>query len=284
MRKVTIGSRMVGDGEPTFVIAEVGINHNGDMKLAEQLLREAKAAGADAAKLQTYTTEKRVQKDSPIFDILKRCELSFDQQRELFELGEELDLIVFSTPFDEESVSFLEDVGSPCIKIASFDVANEQLLVKAATSGRPVILSRGMATGEELDRAVAIFHENDTPHVLLHCVSSYPVGSPKDLNLSTISAMKQTYSCPIGFSDHSVGTMAAAVAVAAGAQIVEKHFTLADTVDAADYVLSADPTTLKTMIEEIRQVEEALGVPTFQPIEAERGAFQFRRFTKIQNG
>ena len=281
MRSVTIGSRRIGDGEPTFVVAEIGINHNGDMKLAEQLLHEAKTSGADAAKLQTYITEKRVRRDAAIFDILKRCELSFDQQKQLFDLGKDLGLMVFSTPFDDESVAFLEEVESPCIKIASFDVVNEKLLQRVSAARRPVIMSRGMSDRAELDTAVAILQHGNVPYVLLHCVSSYPISDHKYLNLSTISEMKQRYPCPVGFSDHSVGSKAAALAVAVGAQMVEKHFTLSSAEDAPDYALSADPETMKAMIQEIREVEEALGVPKFEALQVEQSTLQYRRPTKI---
>jgi sialic acid synthase SpsE len=278
-RRVGIGQRFIGDGAPVFVIAEVGINHNGDIGLAEQLIREAKVAGADAVKLQTYVTEKRVPSDSPVFDILKQCELSFDQQRELFQLGADLGVMVFSTPFDEESVAFLNEIGAPCMKVASFDVVNTKLLGHIAATGKPVIISRGMADSNELDLALQTLDSTGSPYVVLHCISAYPIHALSDLHLSTVPALKERYACPVGFSDHWVGPDAAVMAVAAGAQAIEKHFTLDTTMDGPDHVMSADPRTLRTMIEEIRRVEEAMGAPVFGSIEAEVGTLAARRPT-----
>ena len=274
---VNIGGRNVGNGAPTFVIAEVGINHNGEMKLAEQLLRAASAAGADAVKLQTYLTEKRVPADSPIFEILKRCELSFDQQRELFQLGTDLGLLTFSTPFDDESVAFLEEADVPAFKVASFDVVNLSLLEQVAATRKPVVLSRGMADAAELDRAVRMLDETGSPRVLLHCVSAYPVPAAGDLHLSTIGSLKERYGCPVGFSDHWAGPEAAVCAVAAGAEALEKHFTLDRDMDGPDHAISADPAMLQHIIERIRWTEEALGSPATGALEAEAGTVQYRR-------
>lgn len=264
-------------GKRVFIIAEVGINHNGDLHLARELLEKAKESGADAVKLQTYKTERRVQTGSPIFDLLKRCELSYDEQRQLFSLGRDLDLVVFSTPFDEEAVDFLQDEGVPLMKVASFDVVNGTLLEKIASTGRPVIMSRGMATLEELDRALKVFDEKGIPCALLHCVSAYPVQSVMDLNLSMIPFLRERYKRIIGYSDHTLGMEVAVWAVAAGALIVEKHFTLSTSMEGPDHALSADPKTMKEMVSSIRRVESALGEPVSGPVEAEKDILQYRR-------
>ncbi len=276
---IRFGDWSIGEGSPIFIVAEIGINHNGDMGIAERLLLEAREAGADAVKLQTYVTEKRVPKDSPIYGLLKECELSYRQQRELFKLGRDLGLCVFSTPFDEEAVDFLAQESAPLFKVASFDVVNKRLLEKIAAMQRPVILSRGMATRQELDMAVKIVDRRETPSVLLHCVSAYPVKSVEDLNLATIAHLKREYLRPVGYSDHTLGTEAPVWAVAAGALVIEKHFTLATTMKGPDHAISADPRTMKEMVTQIRRVERALGTPVQGPIEAEQGILQYRRPT-----
>lgn len=276
---LTLGERKVGDGSPVFVVAEVGINHNGSMEKARRLIDEAVSAGASAVKLQTYITEKRVAADSPIFGILKQCELSFDQQRELFSYAREKKMMLFSTPFDEESVTFLEEMDVPCYKVASFDIVNSSLLESVASKKRPVIVSRGMASKEDIDGAVAILQKHQTPFALLHCISAYPVPSPADLHLRTIQALKERYNCPVGYSDHSAGIDASTIAVAAGASIIEKHFMLADDNDAPDRPVSLTPKEFRAMTDRITEVSTILGDPLWGSVEAEKGILQFRRPT-----
>lgn len=270
---------MVGDAHDVFVIAEVGINHNGDMDTARSLIDRAAWAGASAVKLQTYITEKRVSKDSPIFGILKQCELSFDQQRDLIAYAKERGIIVFSTPFDEESVTFLAEVSVPCYKVASFDIVNMRLLKAIVRQKRPVIVSRGMANQAEIDAAVALLREADVPFALLHCISAYPVPSLSDLHLRTIAALKERYGCPVGFSDHTIGIEAPPYAVAAGASIIEKHFTLSRTLDGPDHAMSTEPEEFQRMVTMIRQARAMLGQPVTGPIEAEKGTLQYRRIS-----
>ena len=277
IESIHFGDRSIGDGNPVFIVAEVGINHNGDLNLARQLLEKAKESGADAVKLQTYLTEKRVPKDSPIFDLLKKCELSYEEQKELFSMGHDLGLSVFSTPFDDEAVDFLDQVGVPILKVASFDIVNKKLLTRMAATGRPVIMSRGMATREELESALSIFDHQGTQSAILHCVSAYPVKSESDLNLSTIRYLKEHYQRPVGLSDHTLGIEAPVWAVAAGAQIIEKHFTLSTNMEGPDHAISADPATLEKMVSSIRRFESALGKPVSGPIGAEEDILQYRR-------
>jgi sialic acid synthase SpsE len=274
---VQIGKREIGDGRPVFIVAEVGINHNGDMKIARELMEKAKESGADAVKLQTYETEKRVPKDSPIYDLLKGCELTYDEQRELFALGRDLGLTVFSTPFDDAAVAFLDQEDTPLLKVASFDIVNHALLSKMASCGRPVIMSRGMATDRELEEALKIFDQKGVSVAVLHCISAYPVQSVADLNLSTIRFLKERYQRPVGYSDHTLSIEAPVWAVAAGAQIIEKHFTLSTTMEGPDHAISSDPDMLKKMVETIRSVETAMGEPVSGPIDAETEILQYRR-------
>ncbi|MBF0362579.1 MAG: N-acetylneuraminate synthase family protein [Oligoflexia bacterium] len=271
-----IGSKTIGKDGHVFIVAEVGINHNGSMDIARRLLDEAKNCGADAVKLQTYLTEKRVAKNSPIFNILKECEISFKNQELLFNHARAMDLEIFSTPFDSESVEFLNSINCSCYKIASFDIVNEQLLKTIASYKRPVIISRGMAKKDEIDHAVSIFNKQN-PLALLHCISAYPVHSINDLNLRTINALKNQYNCIVGFSDHSIGIEASSYAVAAGAQIIEKHFTLSNTMEGPDHTLSLDINNFSKMVKEIRRVSGMLGVEVWASIPAEKDILQYRR-------
>lgn len=276
---IIIGSRTVGEGEDIFSIAEVGINHGGDPDKAKTLIDKAAWAGASAVKLQTYITEKRVPKDSPIFGILKQCELSFAMQRELIAYAAEKNILLFSTPFDDESVDFLAEANAPCFKIASFDIVNTTLLRRVAQKGRPVIVSRGMASREEIDVAVEILKEAGVPYALLHCVSAYPVPTHTALNLRTIRALSDRYHCPAGFSDHTLGIEAPSIAVAAGATIVEKHFTLSKTDEGPDHALSAEPGDFKEMVTRMRRVREMLGAEAWGTVAEEKDILQYRRST-----
>ena len=274
---VEINGRKIGQGEKVFVIAEIGINHNGDFDIARKLIDKAKYSSADAVKLQTYITEKRAPKDSPVFPILKQCELSFDQQKELFEYARGEGIEIFSTPFDEESVDFLSSIDVSCYKIASFDIVNKRLLEKVAAQGKPVIISRGMASQPEIDTAIGIMKKFDREAVLLHCISAYPVPSHSSLYLETIRALKERYHCPVGFSDHTLGAEAAKYAVAAGASVIEKHFTLSKEGKGPDHALSTEPDELKEMVKGIRAVSEMIGEAVWASVAAEEGILQYRR-------
>ena len=277
---IKIADRKVGRGEQTFIIAEIGINHNGDMKLARRLITEAKQAGVDAVKLQTYITEKRVTKNSPIYCILKQCELSFDQQKELFELGRDLGVMVFSTPFDEESVDFLASIDCPIFKIASFDSVNLKLLRKVAATGRPVILSTGMTSLVELSVAWSALggKEDGTgcDLAILHCISAYPTNLD-DANLAAVTYLDDNHGGPVGFSDHTIGIDATRYSIFAGATLIEKHFTLDCQMDGPDHKLSADLVTMKALVEAVRQAEIIRGIGELRVRDVERDTFQYRR-------
>jgi len=274
---VEVGEIKVGDGNGPFVIAEVGINHNGDMDTAIKLINEAKCAEAGAVKLQTYITEKRVSKDSPIFGILKRCEFTFSQQEELFKYARNKGIEIFSTPFDDESVDFLASMEVPCYKIASFDIVNKKLLDKVARKKKPVIMSRGMATRDEIDEAVKIVRDSGAQVILLHCVSAYPVPSDECLNLRTINALKDRYGCLVGFSDHTIGIGAVKAAVAAGASVVEKHFTLSRKSEGPDHQLSIEPDELRGLVREAKSANAMMGEAVWSHIPVEEPILQYRR-------
>ncbi|MEW5693018.1 MAG: N-acetylneuraminate synthase family protein [Candidatus Hydrogenedentota bacterium] len=278
---ISIGERAIGEGKRVFVTAEVGINHNGDFKVAKKLIKAVKESGADAVKLQTYITEKRVPKDSPIYGILKKCELSFKQQKELFDYADSLGIIIYSTPFDDESVDFLNTINVASFKIASFDVTNIKLVNKIAKTKRPIILSRGMTTRKEINKALEIIKRHTSSYAILHCISAYPVKLIKDLNLKTIHSLELLYNCPAGFSDHTIGIEASIIAVACGAKLIEKHFTLSKAMKGPDHTLSTEPKDMKLMISEIRKVEEMLGDVVDGPIDAEKDILKYRRVTRL---
>jgi len=277
VKAVDLGGVRAGCGEKVVVIAELGINHNGDMRNAKKLIEKAASSGADMVKLQTYITEKRVTKDSSIFGILKQCELSFTQQKELFQYGRDKGVIVFSTPFDDESVDFLYSVKCPVYKIASFDLVNKKLLKKVAAMGKPVIMSRGMADRREVDTAAGVLKRTRTPLVLLHCISAYPVTNAGSLNLSTIRALEARYGCPVGYSDHTLGIDAAVASVAAGAMIIEKHFTLSRKAKGPDHALSTEPAEMKRLVDGVRRMQLMMGRPAWTAVAEEKEILQYRR-------
>jgi N,N'-diacetyllegionaminate synthase len=276
----------IGLGEimKTFVVSEIGINHNGDLDEAKQMVLESKKCGCSAVKLQTYQTDKRVASDSPIYDILKRCELSYEQQKDIKEYADSIGIEFFSTPFDVDSLLFLVDeLGVRRIKLASFDVTNLKFLdavndvVKRCQCN--IIMSTGMANVQEIDEAVLHLKEADYANLLtiLHCVSSYPL-CQSDANLSAIGTLKKLYPRhTIGYSDHTDGCLVPALSVLAGAEVVEKHFTIDKDGPGVDNPVSIDTCGMKNMIEQIQLFEQILGTNEINMSDAESAAEQFRR-------
>ena len=276
--KINIGTTSIGIQEPVFVIAEAGINHNGNLEIAKRLIQQACKNGANAIKFQTYITEKRVKKESPIFEMLKQCELSHDQQKELFSIAKEEGILFFSTAFDEESVDFLVSVGVPLMKVASFDITNLRLLRKIAGTSIPAIISCGMANEQEVDRAITFFRDTSTPLILLHCISSYPTNE-EDANLNVISSIRAKYGFITGYSDHTFGIRVPVLAVAAGAAVIEKHFTLDRNMEGPDHSLSCDPNEMAEMVKQIRHTKKIMGESEIQMYEAEKATIIYRRIT-----
>lgn len=274
MNIVNINGHSIGGSSNVFIIAEAGINHNGDIAKAFELIKAAKRSGANAVKFQTYLTEKRVSKDAPIFDLLKKCELSYSDQEKLFDYGKELGITVFSTPFDIESVDFLESIGACVYKIASFDSVNKELIAHIASKSIPVILSTGMTNPEELESALGELKGVST--IILHCVSSYPL-ERHNANLGVINMLQHTYKHPIGYSDHSIGIEVPGYAVAMGAKVIEKHFTLDIDDEGPDHCISADSKTMKEMIDLIRDIELIIGDSKMGIRECEKPIVQYRR-------
>lgn len=267
----------------TFIIAEAGINHKGDLGLAKALVEAAKDSGADAIKFQTYTTEKRTYVGSPIWDILKQCELSYEQHRDLKEHADAVGIEYFSTPFDEDALKFLvEELGIRRVKVASFDVTNLKFLDAVNEYGSryynyKVILSTGMSNSYEIEEALK--HLNYVAYLtLLHCKSSYPLAD-KDVNLQAIRSLKGMLSSvrSVGFSDHTKSVEIPAMAVLVGATTIEKHFTLDYDNDAVDNPVSLNPKDFRNMAGLIRRYEEILGDGHLGMDECENGAKSFRR-------
>lgn len=263
----------------TYVIAEIGLNHGGDLSLAIKMIDAAVSAGVDAVKFQTYKTEKRTFPGSPIFDILKKCELPFEAFKELKDYSKSLHTDFFSTPFDDDSVDYLESIGCDLYKVASFDVVNIPFLSRVAKTGKPVILSVGMSNLDEIKTAVATLKEQTNNIALLHCISAYPT-KEEDANLAAIHTLHQEFDCVIGQSDHTADILVPLYAVAAGAQIIEKHFKLDGQDDCIDNPVSITTSQTKKMVEEIRRLEKILGTGDVHSTEAQKGTEVFRRHHK----
>jgi N,N'-diacetyllegionaminate synthase len=279
---IEIGRRRIGRGHPCFVIAEVGVNHNGDLRLAHELIDLAAGAGADAVKFQTFTPDLLAAEDAPQaeyqkvhapaesqLEMLTRLALDEPAHAELKSHADAVGITFLSSPFDEPAVALLERVGVPAYKIPSGEVTNHRLLRRVAETGAPILMSTGMCTLDEVEEAVAVLGPAEDRLALLHCVSSYPA-DPRDCNLRAIELMRSRFNRPVGWSDHTEGIAIASAAVAVGADIVEKHVTLDRTLPGPDHAASVEPSELRAMIAAIRTVEAALGAPRKGPSEAER--------------
>jgi sialic acid synthase SpsE/sugar phosphate isomerase/epimerase len=264
---VELDGRLIGDDEPTFVIAEIGINHNGSIDRALELVDHAADAGADSAKFQLrhlgslYREGSRSDEDlgaQYTMDLLDRFALTPDELFRAFDHCRERGLVPLCTPWDIESVAELERYGIPGFKVASADLTNHDLLAATADTGRPVILSTGMSTEPEIREAVAVLQQHGAAYALLHCNSTYPAPY-KDVNLRYLDRLKQLGACPVGYSGHERGWHVPVAAVALGARIVEKHLTVDRDLEGNDHKVSLLPGELARLVAEVRQVEESLG-------------------------
>lgn len=290
-RTVTIHDRQIGPDRPPFIIAEMSANHNGDLDRAFALLKAAKDAGADAVKLQTYTPDTlTLDHDGPefrikgglwdgyrLYDLYKEAQTPWDWHRALFDKGRELGLIIFSTPFDETAIDLLEELGAPAYKIASFEAVDHALIKRAARTGKPLIISTGMADLTEIGEAVAAAREaGGQDIVLLHCTSAYPA-SAEDMDLRTIADLGKTFDVVSGLSDHTLGTAVAVAAVALGAAVIEKHFTLSRGDGGADAAFSLEPQELAQLARDTRLAWQALGKVSYERKPSEAANLTFRR-------
>jgi len=283
-KPISIGPVTVGLGHPTFFIAEAGVNHNGSVEMAMDLVRAAKRAGADCVKFQTFTADRVVMPDAPKaryqtlvtdagesqFDMLQALELDPGAYADIVALCNEEGILFASTPYNEEDVAFLEALDVPVLKAASIHIAEPAFLRLMAETGRPLIVSSGMANWEEVARAIeAIRSTGNERFVLLQCTSNYP-SDPSDANIRAMAAMAKRFDCLVGYSDHTQTDFACLTAVALGGCVLEKHLTLDRSLPGPDHSTSATPDEIAKLISEIRQVEAVLGSAEKEPTEAER--------------
>ena len=256
---IEIDGKRIGPGYPTYFIAEGGLNHNGDIKLAKKLVDEAKNSGASAIKFQTYKTESFVRKSNMYFPNFKGAELSYEEFGELRDYAKSENITFFSAPYDIESADHLKKNGVPAFKIASSDLINMPLIQHVAKMNVPMIISTGLSIMKEVEEAVnyCLYQGNDKI-ALLHCIAHYQT-SPDEANLDAMNIMREKFQCPIGYSDNGESTLVDHVAVSLGANIIEKHFTLDKKMDGPDQFFSIDPLGLKKLISEIRQIEKIKG-------------------------
>jgi N,N'-diacetyllegionaminate synthase len=268
--EILIGQRVIEPGSKVFVIAEVGINHGGKVDMAHQLIDAAADAGADAVKFQTFRANKLMipnrerlaqqdQANESAYEMFERMELSWEAHEELKRHADERDVVFLSTPFDEESADFLDRLGVPAFKIASSDITYSPLLRHIAAKKKPILLSTGMSFLNEVGDAVLTLKSAGANEILLmHCTSCYPAAA-EELNLHAIRTLHEHFGLPVGYSDHSQGIIIPLMAVAVGATLLEKHFTMDKQAIGPDHKLSMDGTDLRRLVEHLSEVEASLG-------------------------
>jgi len=290
---ITIGRHRIGPDQPPFVIAEMSGNHNGSLERALSIVDAAAAAGAHALKIQTYTADtitldvksgeffiadpESLWKGQSLYELYQKAHTPWEWHAPIFERARARGMVAFSSPFDDTAVDFLEGLDVPCYKIASFENVHLPLIRKAAQTGKPLIISTGMATQDEIGEAVeAARGAGCKDLILLKCTSSYPA-TPQYSNLATIPDLRQRFGCEIGLSDHTLGIGAAVASVALGATVIEKHFTLARADGGVDSAFSLEPADLKALVEETGRAQQALGKVSYGLTEAEQKSKVFRR-------
>jgi pseudaminic acid synthase len=293
MKDIKIASKWIGKGHEPFIIAEMSGNHNQSLEHALEIVRAAAKAGAHALKIQTYTAEtmtlnsdkkdflidekNQLWKGKSLFQLYQEAYTPWEWHEPIFKLSKELGMIPFSTPFDETSLEFLESIGVPCYKIASFENTDIPLIRKVASKRKPMIVSTGMASLAEIDYLVNTIREEGCEDiVLLKCTSSYPA-SPENSNLNTIPYLSEIFRCHIGLSDHTLGIGAAVASVALGATVVEKHFTLDRRKGGVDAAFSLEPSEFSSLVKETKTAWQSLGSVFIGPTKEEEKSLQFRR-------
>jgi len=268
-REISVAGRKIGGTHPCFVIAEIGVNHGGDEALCAAMIEEAAHAGADAVKLQTVTPEESYHPETESYAIFAASVLPEGAQERLVGCAKEAGVVLFSTPGDLSALARLEAAGVPAIKISSGLLTNVPLIRAAAETGKPLILSTGMAQMSEVETAVEAACESGCQaFAILQCTSLYPAPA-SSLNLRAMDALRQSFGVPVGYSDHHEGALACIAAVAAGASLIEKHFTLDCSAPGADHAISLEPDEFAAMSRDIRAVEAMLGSSAKAPVEAE---------------
>lgn len=287
---INIAGRLVGAGHKPFIIAEMSGNHNQSLERALAIVDAAADAGADAIKLQTYTAdtmtlpgaftiedENSLWKGRELYDLYKEAYTPWEWHQPIFERAKERGMIAFSSPFDETAVDFLEELGAPVYKIASFENTDHPLLRKVAATGKPVIMSTGAATVQEVAEGVQVLREAGCQKlILLKCTSTYP-STPENTNLLTIPHMRELYNVQVGLSDHTMGVGAAVAAVALGATVIEKHFTLRRADGGVDSAFSLEPEELKLLVVESERAWQAMGHVQYGVQKSEEKSRLFKR-------
>jgi len=289
---IKINGRQIGKGSHIWIVAEISANHNQDFDQAVKIIKAAKDAGADAIKSQTYTPDTmtidcdneyfRIGKGTiwegrTLYDLYKEAYTPWEWQPKLKKIANDLGMELFSTAFDPTAVDFLEEMGVPVHKVASFEIVDITLIEKMAKTGKPLIISTGMATLSEIDEAVTAARNAGCKEIaLLKCTSAYPA-PPEEMNLRTIPHIAEAFSCPVGLSDHTLGIAVPVATVALGACIIEKHFTLSRSIPGPDSAFSLEPQEFKEMVEAIRTAEKALGKVSYEVMEHEASSHVFRR-------
>lgn len=288
---LNINDRHIAQGQPAYIIAEMSANHGRSFNQAAEIVRAAKEAGADAIKLQTYTPDTMTLKcDSDVFsikgtiwegqtlhDLYKEAYTPWEWHADLKKIAEDLGLDFFSTPFDFSSVDFLESIGVAVYKVASFEIVDIPLLKKIGAVGKPVIVSTGMASFEEIEEAIITLKQSGANEIaLLKCTSAYPA-PPHEMNLRTITHLAESFGLPVGLSDHTLGITIPVAAVALGACIIEKHFCLSRVEGGPDSEFSLEPEEFSAMVKAVRDTEAALGKITYDITEKQKESSAFRR-------
>ncbi len=288
-----IGEFEVGPGAQPFVIAELSGNHNQDIERAKDLVRAAAETGAQAIKLQTYTAdtmtidvrtgpffiddEKSLWAGKSLYELYQIAYTPWEWHEPLFDLAKQLGMVAFSSPFDTTAVDFLESIGAPAYKVASFELTDVELVARIAKTGKPMIMSTGMASLAEIEQSVSVARENGCDDiVLLKCTSSYPA-EPADANLATIPVLRDSFGCQVGLSDHSMTLALPAAAVALGATVIEKHFTLRRADGGVDSAFSLEPEEFRQLVDTSRDVALAMGKPSFGGGQSEKTSKSHRR-------
>jgi sialic acid synthase SpsE len=267
---LTIDGTPVGADHQPFVVAEIGMNHNGNIELGKEMIRAAAEAGADAVKFQTFSTDKFLAPSLEDRDERRQYELSRQDHKELQSVARSQDVLFLSTPFDKDSADLLDELGVPCFKIASSDLTNIPLIEYIAEKNKPIILSTGYATLSEVAKTVETIEATGNEDLmLLHCISSYPTPVEK-MNLRAIESLQDIFDVPVGLSDHSKQSpIAPTVATAYGAGLIEKHFTTDNALPGYDHGISENPETFKQMVEDVKSTHAALGSGRIDPTEEE---------------
>jgi N-acetylneuraminate synthase len=288
-----IGSREIGRRASPFIIAEMSGNHNQSLERALEIVDAAADSGAHALKLQTYTSDtmtldldegeffisdpQSLWAGASLYKIYGEAYTPWAWHKPIFDRARERGMIAFSTPFDDTAVDFLEDLGVPCYKIASFENTDLPLIRRVAATGKPLIISTGMATVSELDETVRTARQSGCKDlVLLKCTSTYPA-TPADTNIATIPHLRELFGCEVGLSDHTMGVGVSVGSVALGATVIEKHFTLRRADGGVDAAFSMEPTEMAQLVLETERAWQALGNVSYGPTEAEKKSLQYRR-------